>query len=533
MPLAESVTTSKNEAPARPWRVGTTAIALAVLALLAKALGFAEKVVIAHYFGTTPSADTYFAMTSILFSAVFLIKELVYPTLMPTLNQARTVSPGVFNDLFGRVLRGTFFVVLAGAIIGAVLMGPIAELLVPGFSAAQKEQLTRLLRELLPAGVLMGLIAVTYTTLNARGRLVVSSVADALFKTVILFGVAAMIPVLGLHAVPAAMLTAAIVCLGLHLLVLRCPAIVTPRDTKHGGILLKRMLALMAPIVLAVVFSHISDLVDNLLASGLPSGQLSYLGYGKRITDAILLAGPIALATVLYARASRLAALSRHEEFANLIGKGMRLLLFLSIPIACLMIEFRHPVVKVLFQHGNFDPSSTAGVGGTLVVYGLGIVMLSLEGLCVYSFYSLSDTRTPVVAGILCVLLNIAIAVLLVGPMAYLGIAAALVIAKSVKVMALLTMLRRRLGRTLLGERAYLFGIRLVVATFALWIVVRVLSGWISGDGVMLILWLAICGFAAIAFYLVTGHLLGLNEPRLLINAVPWRRFVALGKGSY
>ena len=50
---------------------------LSAIALCAKAFGLAEKFVIAHYFGTSETTDVYFASTAILFSIVFLLKELV------------------------------------------------------------------------------------------------------------------------------------------------------------------------------------------------------------------------------------------------------------------------------------------------------------------------------------------------------------------------------------------------------------------------------------------------------------------------
>jgi peptidoglycan biosynthesis protein MviN/MurJ (putative lipid II flippase) len=458
------------------FHVGTTAIALAAVAIFAKAMGFGEKIVIAHYFGTTPFADTYFAATGILLSAVFLARELIYPTLLPTLSEAKTLSPGVFNDLFVKMFRWTILLVILAAAAGAMLMPQVASLLAPGFPDHQRAELARLLRWLLPAGTLMALIAVTYTTLNAKGRLVVASVAEGL-----------------------------------------SPA---------SGKLLGRTAALMAPIAIGVVFSHISDLVDNVLASCLPAGQLSYLSYAKKITDAILLAGPTALAIVLYARASRLASLSRHGELTELVGKGLRLLLFLGVPIACLMIELRTTIVRALFQHGSFDPVSTAGVAGALVVYGLGLPALSIEGLCTYSFYSMSDTRTPVAAGVLCVLLNIALAVLLVRSMGYLGITTALVIAKTVKVAALLALLHRKLNSRLVSRQWVVFAIKLALASALMWLVVRLVGRQVLAARMGTIISLICSCIVAAIVYVGISFLLGLKEPRLIIDSVPWRRLL-------
>jgi putative peptidoglycan lipid II flippase len=508
------------------FRVGTTAIALAAVAILAKAMGFGEKVVIAHYFGTTPSADTYFAATSILLSAVFLVRELIYPTLLPTLSEAKTLSPGVFNDLFTRMFRWTMLLVLLAAAAGAVLMPQVVSLLAPGFPDHQRAGLARLLRWLLPAGTLMALVAVTYTTLNAKGRLVVASLAEAASKAALLVIAALLIPFSGLGAIPIAVLTGAAICLGIHLAVLRPSRVARLRLSPASGKLVGRTAALMAPIVIGVVFSHISDVVDNLLASCLPAGRLSCLNYAKKITDAILLAGPTALAVVLYARASRLASLSRHGELTELVGKGLRLLLFLGVPIACLMIELRATIVRALFEHGSFDPVSTAGVAGALLVYGLGLPTLSIEGLCTYAFYSMSDTRTPVTAGVLCVLLDIALAVLLARSMGYLGITTALVIAKTVKVVALLALLHRKLNSRLVSRQWVVFAIKLALAAAVMWLAVRLVGRHVLAARVGTIIALIGSCIVAAVVYVGTSILLGLKEPRLMIDSVPWRRLL-------
>ncbi len=528
MPLIEIATIESPDrvAAVDRWRLGTTAIAIALVAVLSKAMGFAEKLVVAHYFGTTPAADIYFAMTGTLFSAVFLAKELVYPTLLPTLSQATSLSPQVFSELFARAFRWTVLLVLVVAAVGAIWMPYATRLLLPGFDNSQNAKLAHLLRCLLPGGMLMVMMAVTYTALNASGRLVVASLAEAVFKAVLLAGAILLIPAGGLGAIPTAMIAGSAACLCIHLVVLRPRGVTNFRPSPSSGKLLGRTAVLMGPIIIGVVFSHVSDIVDNLIASSLPRGQLSYLSYAKKLTDAILLIGPTAMTTVVYARASRLASLSRHDEMAELLGKGLRLLLFLGVPIACLMIAFRWAIVKVLFQHGSFGPESTAGVAGALTVYGLGLVTLSIEGLCIYSFYSLSDTRTPVAAGVLCVLLDIVLAIVLARTIGYMGIAAALVIAKSIKVVALLLMLHRKLGKSMIRDRWSAFTARLIIAagltSLTMWFMASHWGAVRAGSIISLSGAILIAGLV----YVGLSLLIGMKEPGLLMAAVPWKRLV-------
>jgi putative peptidoglycan lipid II flippase len=201
----------------------------------------------------------------------------------------------------------------------------------------------------------------------------------------------------------------------------------------------------MGPLVLGVVFSHLSGLVDNMLASTLPTGQLSFLGYSKKLIDAILLVAPVALVTVVYSQLSHLNAEGKPDEFNALFMRTLRLILFISVPIAIMLVMLRKPIIAALFERGKFTEESTLGTSEALFIYGAGFVILSIETLIVYSFYALSNTKTPVRTGILGVLLNVTLAVILVKPFGFAAIAWAFVFSKTVKVIILLLAMNKRL----------------------------------------------------------------------------------------
>ena len=73
---------------------------LSTIAILAKGFGFAEKFVIAHFFGTGDTADVYFAVTSLVLSAIWLVKELVNPSLLPVFASCMGASARESGHLF-------------------------------------------------------------------------------------------------------------------------------------------------------------------------------------------------------------------------------------------------------------------------------------------------------------------------------------------------------------------------------------------------------------------------------------------------
>jgi putative peptidoglycan lipid II flippase len=94
----------------------------------------------------------------------------------------------------------------------------------------------------------------------------------------------------------------------------------------------------MSPIAIGIIFSHISGIIDNMLASMLDTGSVSYLGYSKKIIDAIILIGPVAIMTVVYSQLCHLASQEKWYDFKKLFAKALTLILCISLPASFVII---------------------------------------------------------------------------------------------------------------------------------------------------------------------------------------------------
>ena len=83
----------------------------------------------------------------------------------------------------------------------------------------------------------------------------------------------------------------------------------------------------------------------------------------------------------------------------EIVTDSLRLLLFLGLPITVLLIFLAEPVVSILFERGLFDETSTQNVATVLSYFSLGLIALMMLEVISRTFYSLSDTWTPVLAG--------------------------------------------------------------------------------------------------------------------------------------
>ncbi|MEM7393273.1 MAG: lipid II flippase MurJ, partial [Verrucomicrobiota bacterium] len=119
-----------------------------------------------------------------------------------------------------------------------------------------------------------------------------------------------------------------------------------------------------------------------------------------------------------------------------------------------------------------------------LQFYAPGLLIFSLAKIFVPAFYARQDTRTPVLVGCCTVALNLALNVLFIiilpQPLKHAGLAAATVIAEGVYAVALIVILRRRIGR--LGLHALVLSmIRCLLAAGVMAAAAIGLNRWLFG----------------------------------------------------
>jgi putative peptidoglycan lipid II flippase len=100
-------------------------------------------------------------------------------------------------------------------------------------------------------------------------------------------------------------------------------------------------------------------------------------------------------------------ALEHRAGFEHLFLLSLRMILFLTIPASIGLIALGEPLIRLVFQHGQFDDASTVGVASAMVFYALGLAGHATVEIVDRVFYARRDTRTPVLAAVLAVIVNL------------------------------------------------------------------------------------------------------------------------------
>jgi len=126
---------------------------------------------------------------------------------------------------------------------------------------------------------------------------------------------------------------------------------------------------------------------------------------------------------------------------------SFKLIFLITFPAMAGLLVLNQPIIQVLFERGAFDAQSTTMSAWCLFFFAFGLPFISGTKILAPMFYSLKDTKTPVVVAFFVMICNIGFSLLLMGPLRAGGIALALSLSSLINFGALFVLLEKKLGR--------------------------------------------------------------------------------------
>lgn len=434
---------------ARRAQIARAATLVIAAFLVSRVLGLCREIIIGSQFGTTRELDAYLA--------AFRIPDLIFQLIaggalgsafIPTFTGYLARGDRREAWRLGSAIANIVVVVLTACAALAAILAPqlVAHVVVPGFSPEEQALTVRLMRLMLISPIVFGLSGIVMGVLNSFQHFLLPALAPAVYNVSIITGAALLAPLIGIYGLVVGVVGGSF----LHLLI-QVPQLVRKGltyhltlDITHPGV--REVGRLMLPRVLGLATVQLNFLVSTFLASGLVEGSVAALNYAWMLM--LLPQGifAMAIATAAFPTFSELAARRRIGELRATLSETLRLILYLTIPASAGLIILREPLVQLLLQRGRFDPTSTEAVAWALQFYALGLFAHSALEIVTRAFYSLHDTRTPVIVGAAAMILNIILSLLLIGPLLHGGLALANSVATIIETVSLIFILRGRLG---------------------------------------------------------------------------------------
>src|SRR5688500_16524514 len=402
------------------------------LTMVSRVLGYVRDFFIARIFGAGPATDAFFVAFKIPNLLRRLFAEGAFSqAFVPLLAAHKHQDEQEAKRLVDTVATVLFLVLVITAALGVALAPLIVYVTAPGFALDPTKPFdltVSLLRITFPYILFIALVSLSAGILNTWSRFAVPAITPALLNVAFIVGA---VFFADYFEPPILVLAWAVFVGGLLQLAFQVPFLVklrlAPRwriDWSHPG--LRRVLTLMLPAAFGVSVSQISLVLNQIFASFLITGSISWLYYADRLMELPAGVLGVAVGTILLPSLSKYHASANTAEYSRLLDWGLRITVLLAVPSAVALAVLALPLIAMLFQYGRFTAEDAWMTRQALVAYSVGLVGIILVKILAPGFYARQNVATPVKIGIVTLIATQAMNLAFVGPLRHAGLALAI-----------------------------------------------------------------------------------------------------------
>lgn len=400
--------------------VGLSAGILAISGLLSGLLGLFRDRLLASRFGASAQLDIYFA--------AFRIPDFIYNILIA--GGIISVFLPVFSEYFNRnpkdgwrmtniVLNWFFLFLVAICGILFIFIPYILNLIVPGFTPESKKLTVDLARIMLLSPIFFVVSSIFSGILHYFHRFLAYSFAPILYNLGIISGILFFVPIFGISGLAYGVVLGAFLYLVIQLFSATLVGFNYKPIFNFKDPGLKKILLLSLPRSLGAMASQFNLVFITGIASTLAVGSLSILNFSNNLQGLPISLIGVSFATAAFPRLAKGWAKGEKGNFIESFSSVFRQIIFLIVPISILMFLLRAQIVRIVLGTGEFGWRDTRLTAASLGILAFGIFALALIPLILRSFYSLQNTKIPVVIGIVTEVINIVFAFLFVFLLSY------------------------------------------------------------------------------------------------------------------
>ncbi len=480
-------------------RVSRAALLLLVFYAADKVLAILRQVLTARVFGLSPELDAFNAannLPDLLFALISggALAIAFIPVLSEVITKQNSTEAW---KLFSRIANLAFLVTAIIGIVVAIFADQLVSWrlgIAPGFHTEQQRLVAELMRLNLIATLLFSVSGLVMAGLQANQHFLFPAIAPLLYNLGQIFGASILAPTspiqigpiqlpaigLGIHGLVYGVIIGAI----LHLLI-QIPGLVRYKFVWVRELGLKtedvrKVLRLLGPRLLTMLFIQLIFIARDNIASGLGTGAVSALTYGWMLMQVPETLIGTALGTALLPTLSEHATRQDWDAFWLAIQRSTRYLIALNIPVAFILALGLGPLVKLAF---GFDVDGTQQVMLATTGYLAGLLSHSLIEVGARAFYSRQNAKIPLLASVVTGVAFVIFGIWFSKLFGAAGIAWATSIAFTVEMLLLFYLLARTVKRKIeLGNPLLRVALASILASVITWMLPQVLpfSSWVS-----------------------------------------------------
>jgi len=495
---------------------------------LSRILGLVREQVLAGLFGASTQMDAFVVAFRIpnLLRDLFAEGALSAAFVTVFTEYEQKTSKEETLRLVGSVLTVLTILVSLIVLLGIAFSREIVLLMAPEFSrvAGKVALTTTLTRIMFPFLLAVSTASIFMGILNARGHFFLPSLASAMFNLssiVIGGGLALLLPRYGIQAIVG--MAVGTLLGGIAQAFIQVPPLLKegvrvriPRPVIHPG--LKKILVLMIPSLIGLSATQINIFINTNFASRCAEGSVAWLNYAFRLILFPIGIFGVAVSIAAMPRLAKKAAEADIKALGETLVSSLSLSMALTVPAAVGLWVMAVPLVRLIFERGQFTPFDTLMTAQALRYYAIGLFAYSAVKIVVPTFYALNDTRWPVFGSFVAVFLNVVIILATLDPLQHRAIALSTSVTMIVNLVLLGAVLYRKTGGYPL-KRLIVDLFKIMAASLLMGLTVKGFLGWIHPEeGILLHAFqvFSVIGVGVLVYGL-SGLALGVSSLRMVL----------------
>jgi putative peptidoglycan lipid II flippase len=450
---------------------------LTVLTMGSRVLGLVREMTKAAFLGTSALSDAF----SVAYIIPNLLRRLfaensISVAFIPTFQQYLSRDK---KDEVKEFLSATFTLLSFVTVVTVIIGMAITPFIIPFFGTGSDETVL-LTRIMFPYLAVISIAAFFQGILNTVKVFSPSGFTPILLNLIIIGATYWLSPMM---ANPARAMSVGVLAGGIVQAGFQLPFVIA-KGFKFGFVPLRRafsnpgtktVLRLIGPTILGMAAYQVNELASTMLAGNAGAGVVSSLNYSLRLQELVLGVFIASIGTVILPDLSAQAAKKEWSAFNSLLKQAVNSVALITIPVTFYSLVSGEGLITLLFKSRSFSDESVALTLAAFVWHIAGIYFIAMNRVIGPAFYAQSDTKSPSLAGIISVFINVAFAIALVGPMKGGGVALALSIASASNTVMLLWLLRKKTDVDLAGllKSTGLYSLRMVafslLAAYPIW----------------------------------------------------------------
>lgn len=486
-----------------------------IITVISKFLGLFRDIVFAKYYGTGYVANAFFAAIRIPTQLVdIILSSAIVSTFVPIFNQVlQKDGKDKANKFANNFVNIVALISTAIAIIGIIFAPQIVKALAGGFDTQTFNLTVELIKITFPMIIFTAIAYSLVGFLQSYGQFNIPAMISAVSNLVIIIFLLLFREKFGIHGVAGCMLFA-----WLLQVLIQVPfakkygyPFILHIDFKDENI--KRVFLLSIPILISTAVLPINNLVSTRLASGMGDNAVSAMEYAYKLYVVISGVFTYAIGNIIFPEMSRASADDNKEEYKEIINKAMRMMIYILIPLTIGITIFSKDIISVIYERGEFTVESTLITSSILTFFSVGIIGSGIVEVMNKAFYAKQDTKSPLIAGIIMIIINVILCVTLSKFLDVKGLALATSITAIVNAITLMYMANKNVK--IITKELGTFIAKVVISALVMGGVVYLLNNYLQASSLINIFRMIIGAAMGVVTYYLMTYLLKANEIKL------------------